>query len=165
MKPRFVLDAWAVLALLQREEPAASRVRQLLKEAERDDLELFMSIINLGEVIYRVGKVKGEQEAMETADTIRRLSLTITQATEQAVFAAARFKMRYAISYADAFAAAGRLRDSPTRPQATEMRCLYPIVRPGPALSAPRSCIPCRALSFPACASRRTAFSEASGTP
>ena len=106
MKPRFVLDAWAVLALLQREEPAASRVRQLLKEAERDDLELFMSIINLGEVIYRVGKVKGEQEAMETADTIRRLSLTITQATEQAVFAAARFKMRYAISYADAFAAA-----------------------------------------------------------
>jgi predicted nucleic acid-binding protein len=106
MKPRFVLDAWAILALLQREEPAASRVRQLLKEAERDDLELFMSIINLGEVIYRVGKVKGEQEAMETADTIGRLSLTITQATEQAVFAAARFKMRYVISYADAFAAA-----------------------------------------------------------
>ena len=106
MKPRFVLDAWAVLALLQREEPAASRVKQLLKEAERDDLELFMSIINLGEVIYRVGKVKGEQEAMETADTIRRLSLTIIPATEQAVFAAARFKMCYAISYADAFAAA-----------------------------------------------------------
>ena len=106
MKPRFVLDAWAVPALLQKKEPAASRVRQLLKEAERDELELFMSIINLGEVIYRVGKVKGEQEAMETADTIRRLSLTVTQATEQAVFAAARFKMRYAISYADAFAAA-----------------------------------------------------------
>lgn len=106
MKPRFVLDAWAVLALLQREEPAASRVRQLLEEAERDDLELFMSIINLGEVIYRVGKVKGEQEAMETADTIRRLSLTVIQVTEQTVFAAARFKMHYAISYADAFAVA-----------------------------------------------------------
>lgn len=106
MKKRFVLDAWAVLAVLQKEEPAASRVKRLLEEAEEGTVELFISIINLGEIIYRIGKVKEEKEAQETLDEIHRLSLTVVPATEEAVFRAVKFKMRYAISYADAFAAA-----------------------------------------------------------
>jgi len=106
MKPRYVLDAWAVLALLQKEEPAASRVKQLMTEAQEGGVELFISIINLGEVYYRTGKVKGERAAEETLDTIRCLSLTVVPATEETVFTAARFKMHYAISYADAFAVA-----------------------------------------------------------
>lgn len=106
MKGRFVLDAWAVLALLQKEEPAASRVKRLLEDAQESNIELFISIINLGEVIYRIGKVKGENEAQGTLDEIRRLPLTVLPATEEAVFAAVGFKMRYAISYADAFAVA-----------------------------------------------------------
>lgn len=106
MKPRFVLDAWAVLALLQAEEPAASRVRQLLTQAQERAVELFISIINLGEVFYRIGKVYGEEEAHLSLDEIRRLSLTVLPATEEVVLAAAGFKMRNAISYADAFAAA-----------------------------------------------------------
>ena len=106
MKKQFVLDAWAVLALLQKEEPAATRVKGLLEDAERGDVELFISIINFGKVIYRIGKVQGEDEAQETLDEIRRLPLTLVPATEAAVFAAVKFKMRYTISYADAFAAA-----------------------------------------------------------
>jgi len=106
VKARFVLDAWAILALLQKEEPAASRVKELLEGAEEGKADLFISIINLGEVFYRIGKVKGEREAEDTLEEIRRLPLNIVPAAEEAVFAAARFKMRYAISYADAFAAA-----------------------------------------------------------
>jgi len=106
VKMRFVLDAWAILALLQKEEPAASRVKELMEGAEEGKADLFISIINLGEVYYRIGKVKGEREAENTLDEIRRLPLNIVPAAEEAVFAAARFKMRYAISYADAFAAA-----------------------------------------------------------
>jgi predicted nucleic acid-binding protein len=106
MTPRFVLDAWAILALLQGKEPAASRVRQLLEEAQEDDAELLLSAINLGEVAYRIGRVKGEAEARGTVDQLRALPLTVLPATNEAVFAAAGFKMRYAISYADAFAAA-----------------------------------------------------------
>jgi ribonuclease VapC len=106
MKPRFVLDAWAVLALLQKEEPAASRVKQLLEETGKGNVELFISVINLGEVYYCIGKAKGESEARETLDDIRRLSLTVVPVTDEAVFNAARLKMSYAISYADAFAAA-----------------------------------------------------------
>jgi predicted nucleic acid-binding protein len=106
MTRRFVLDAWAVLALLQAEDPAASRVTQLLKEADKGDVELFMSIINLGEVIYRVGKTVSEAAAWQTLDEIRRLPLTVVSAADEAVFAAAACKMRYPLSYADAFAAA-----------------------------------------------------------
>ena len=106
MKSAFVLDAWAILALLQREEPAASRVRQLLELGYRGEIGLHMSIINLGEVIYRVGVVQGERQARETLDQIKRLPLTIIPASEDAVFAAVTWKMHHAISYADAFAAA-----------------------------------------------------------
>ncbi|MBN2394517.1 MAG: PIN domain-containing protein [Anaerolineae bacterium] len=106
MTQRYVLDAWALLALLQGEEPAASRVKQLLRAAPEADVERFISIINLGEVVYRVGKVKGEAEAWKTLEQIRRLPLTVLPASEKAVFAAVKFKMLHAISYADAFAVA-----------------------------------------------------------
>jgi predicted nucleic acid-binding protein len=103
---RCVLDAWAVLAFLQGEEPAAARVKSLLEEAEAGAIDLFISIINLGEVVYRIGKVHGEREALATLADLRRLTLTVVPADEDAVWAAVRFKTRHAISYADAFAAA-----------------------------------------------------------
>jgi len=64
-----------------------------------------MSIINLGEVVYSVGKMKGEEVAFKTLADIRRLPLSIIPATEEAIFAAVRLKIRHPISYADAFAA------------------------------------------------------------
>jgi predicted nucleic acid-binding protein len=106
MRTRFVLDAWAILALLQGEEPAASRVKELLEEASRGQLELSISVINLGEVIYRIGKEKGENEAYATLDQLRRLPMTVLPANEEAVFAAVEFKIHHPLSYADAFAAA-----------------------------------------------------------
>jgi predicted nucleic acid-binding protein len=106
MKPKFVLDAWAILALLQREEPAATSVKQLIEKAQAGHIVLMISMINLGEVYYRVGKVRGRIEAQETLVDIERLSLTILPASKEAILAAADLKMQYAISYADAFAAA-----------------------------------------------------------
>lgn len=89
MTQRFVLDAWALLAFLQKEEPAAGRIRQLLEEAALEQTQLFISIINLGEVFYRIGKIKGETNALETLDQIRRLRITVLSATDEAVWAAA----------------------------------------------------------------------------
>lgn len=106
MKQHFVLDAWALLALLQAEDPAATRVKQLLNGAQKNALDLCVSVINLGEVIYRIGRVKGEDEAWKTLDQLRNLPLTVIPATEEAVFAAVDLKIHYTISYADAFAAA-----------------------------------------------------------
>jgi ribonuclease VapC len=106
MSPKLVLDAWAVLALLQKEEPAATQVRQLIEGAMAGHNELYMSVINLGEVYYRIGRVRGQAEAQRTLADVRRLPLRVIPADENAVWAAAELKMHYAISYADAFAAA-----------------------------------------------------------
>lgn len=103
---QLVVDAWALLALLQGEEPAAGQVKIFLEQAQRQQLDLFISLINLGEVFYRIGKVKGEVEAEKTLAEIRRLAVTIVPVTEQQVFRAAALKIRYPISYADAFAIA-----------------------------------------------------------
>lgn len=99
-----VLDAWAILAYLQREEPAASRVRVVLKEAATHHVTLFASLINVGEVFYRIGRRKGEQAAEETLQELQHLPLTIVSPKPQTVMQAARLKIHYSLSYADAFA-------------------------------------------------------------
>lgn len=101
---KIVLDAWALLAYLQREEPAASRVRAELREAEAGRRELFASLINIGEVFYTIGRRKGEQVAEETLEELHQLPLTIIPPRPATVMKAARLKMRHALSYADAFA-------------------------------------------------------------
>lgn len=106
---RLVLDAWAVLALLREEEPAASRVRDILNEAEQGQHELFMSLINLGEVFYRIGQMRGEEAARETIEELKSLPITLLPADEEAVFSAARLKIAHRLSYADAFAVATAL--------------------------------------------------------
>lgn len=106
MNRQYVLDSWALLALLQSEEPAASRVRQLLLEGHRGQATLLLSIVNLGEVYYRVGKRTDHTAAVDTLKDIRRLPLTVVSPSDEMVLAAADFKMEYAISYAAAFAAA-----------------------------------------------------------
>ncbi len=102
---RFVLDAWAVLALLQKEEPAASRIKSLLESAQSERHRLFISVINLGEVYYAVGKAKNEAEAQKTLDEFRQLEIEVVPASDERVFAAAHFKIHHRLSYADAFAA------------------------------------------------------------
>ena len=102
---KFVLDAWAILALIQGEEPAATHVKQLLEGAQTGKVNLLVSIINLGEVYYRIGKAKGESEARQTLSQINSLKLSIIPATNEQVMAAATLKINHSISYADAFAA------------------------------------------------------------
>jgi len=106
MTPSYVLDAWALLAMLQKEEPAAKRVTELLREAQAKNASLAISIINLGEVVYRVGKVKGESAARETLAELQRLPLEVLPVGEDFVWRAAHWKMHHTLSCADAFAAA-----------------------------------------------------------
>jgi predicted nucleic acid-binding protein len=102
----YVLDSWALLALLNAEEPAASRVRQLLHEAVADDLLVAVSVINLGEVFYIVGRSRGISAAEQAVVAIKATGLQMLPADEPAVLAAARLKAMHRISYADAFAVA-----------------------------------------------------------
>jgi ribonuclease VapC len=93
-----------MLAFLQAEEPVAMRVRQLLFEAQSQKANLYISIINLGEIYYRVGKVRGAREAEQMLDDLRLMPITIKSVDDADVLVAANLKMSYTISYADAFA-------------------------------------------------------------
>ena len=106
MTSTFLLDSWAVLAYLKQESPADKRVIDLLEQARKGTTKLFISIINLGEVYYIVGRIRGEDFAEQTLVDLRLLPIEILPVDETAVFEAARWKMRYPLSYADAFVAA-----------------------------------------------------------
>jgi predicted nucleic acid-binding protein len=103
---KLVLDAWALLAFIQGEEPAASRVMQLIGQAEQKRVQLVMSWINLGEVYYNIGRRKGLDEAMETLNEILLLPIGLYDVKKRDILAAAENKMNFTISYADAFAIA-----------------------------------------------------------
>lgn len=96
-----VLDAWAALAFLQGEQPAADRVLQAL---ESDGTA--MCWVNLGEVAYIVERRHGRGAADDAIDDLRaRLGATV-DADAQLTREAARIKVAGGMSYADAFAAA-----------------------------------------------------------
>jgi ribonuclease VapC len=106
MSATYLLDSWAVLAYLKREPPADERVIALLEQASQGIASLQISIINLGEVYYSLGRLRGEDFAEQVLADLRLLPIEILPVDEVAVFDAARWKMRYPLSYADAFAAA-----------------------------------------------------------
>lgn len=105
MSANYVLDAWAILAFLQGEEPAASRVREVIEGAQEGTTRLFASIINIGEVYYRVGKMRNQKEADSVLKDLYLLPIEVISAEDDIVLEAARLKMKYTLSYADAFAA------------------------------------------------------------
>lgn len=109
MSSRFVLDSWALIAVLNKEQPASADVEQLLRQAADGQVFLALSVINLGEIYYIVGRSLGSQSADDFLDRIKRLPIQIIQADEPRVLAAAQLKMAHAISYADAFAAAAAI--------------------------------------------------------
>jgi predicted nucleic acid-binding protein len=104
MKP-VLFDAFPLLCWFQ-EEPGHTIVGKLLDEAEENKIEIFMSIINLGEVYYRTCRIIGQKEAEEILKKVRLLPIQIISASDTIVLEAARIKGRYPISYADAFAVA-----------------------------------------------------------
>ena len=101
------LDAFALLAWLQN-EPGADLTEQFLHRAEReDDFQCFVSTINLGEVYYRLHRIRGGDEANTFWTHAQRgiVPLVIVDPTRRQILQAARLKARYLIAYADAFAA------------------------------------------------------------
>jgi len=108
--PVLVLDAWAILAWLGGEEPAATHVAGLLDDAGNGRIRLAVSVINLGEVCYRVAKASGRDPARRIRADLEGVPIEVHPASDADVWSAAELKAEFAISYADAFAAALALR-------------------------------------------------------
>jgi predicted nucleic acid-binding protein len=119
-----VLDAWAIMAWLKGQQPAAGHVRTLLEAAGRGKHRLVMNIVNIGEVFYLSVKARDFAYGQRVLGNLRS-RITTVSASDELVLRAANLKAHHAISYADAFAAATAMDyNSPLVTGDTELRAM-----------------------------------------
>ena len=99
----YVLDSFALLAYLGGEE-GQLRMGEILRQAEARETELFLSVINYGEVLYIVERERGLTETHLTIAAIDQLPIEVVDADRRLTFAAAHIKASYPLAYADCFA-------------------------------------------------------------
>jgi ribonuclease VapC len=98
-----VLDSFALLAYLNG-EAGMRRVQTLLEGAGSGEHRLYVSLINLGEVLYIAERETGLVQAQRALAALDQLPLEFVPVSRATVLAAAHVKAAYPISYADAFA-------------------------------------------------------------
>ncbi|SMB93200.1 PIN domain nuclease, a component of toxin-antitoxin system (PIN domain) [Thermanaeromonas toyohensis ToBE] len=97
---KFVLDSYAILALVE-DEPGAQVVADILSD---EDTELYLSVVNLGEVYYIISRKQGERAAEEVVRAImEEETVAIVEVSWPRAREAARIKAKGGLSYADAF--------------------------------------------------------------
>jgi ribonuclease VapC len=98
----YVLDSFALLAYLEG-EAGMPKVRAALEGAAAGRHRVYLSLINLGEVLYVVERERGLIEAQQTLAAVDQLPLEVLPVTRATVLAAAHVKARFPLVYADAF--------------------------------------------------------------
>ena len=105
MNSAFVLDSFALLALLGG-EPGAEDVVDLLRKAQRREIRLLMTWVNIGEMAYIVERRWGRERLYAALATMEATPLEIEPVERDLALAAGHIKAKYPVAYADAFAAA-----------------------------------------------------------
>ncbi|MCL7452982.1 MAG: type II toxin-antitoxin system VapC family toxin [Anaerolineae bacterium] len=105
MTETFVLDSFAVLALLGR-EPGSQKVADLLRKAQDDGTRVLMTWVNAGEVAYIVERRWGAERLYAALAVIEATALEIVSVERELALMAAHIKAEHAVAYADAFAVA-----------------------------------------------------------
>jgi predicted nucleic acid-binding protein len=106
MRGKYVLDACSLIAHFNQEE-GASEVKSIITRAISGDATVLMHRINLFEVYYDLLRSGGEEKTGEAMSEINDFPITIVdKITDALMKEAARFKLSYKISVADAFALA-----------------------------------------------------------
>ena len=100
-----VLDSYAVITYLQRQQ-GYEEVAMIFEECVTKDREVFLCIVNWGEVICHALRAGGEQRAELAENIMRALPINLVEANKELTLHAARLKAFHKMSYADCFAAA-----------------------------------------------------------
>ncbi len=101
----YVLDSFALVSWLQ-DEAGAQQVEAILLEAKAGRAEVWLSVINYGEVLYTTERDAGAQAAEDAIRIIDGLPIRVVEAERRLTFAAAHIKATMPVSYADAFTVA-----------------------------------------------------------
>jgi predicted nucleic acid-binding protein len=105
-RPRaIVLDSWAAIAYLEG-EPAAAKVADHIADAHENEIPLFMSVVNAGEVWYIIAREASVSDADRSISGLKHLGIEFVDADWALAHDAGGFKSKYKMSFADCFAAA-----------------------------------------------------------
>ena len=102
---RYILDSYALIAYFEGEK-GAETVAGIFKDALADKAEVFVCVVNWGEMYYIALREGGEDRAELYKSTLAKYPITIIEANKELTLQAARYKAFQKISYADAYAAA-----------------------------------------------------------
>jgi ribonuclease VapC len=102
---KYVLDSYALLAYAENEK-GGDAVADILVGALEGKNEIFISVVNFGEMYYIALREGGRDQAKAYKDTVMKFPIKIVDADMELTIIAANYKANYKISYADAFAAA-----------------------------------------------------------
>jgi len=102
---RIVFDSYALIALF-RQETGHEFVRDLLVKMANDEIEGFISAVNVGEIYYMISRKSNSKNADAAVAAVKQMPLVIIDADLKLCMEAASIKAKYSLSYADAFAAA-----------------------------------------------------------
>lgn len=110
MNEVYVLDSFAILALLEGEE-RGKEVLDLMRRGERGEVRLMMTWVNMGEVAYIVERWRGKREVYQVLAALEVGPVEMVEVGRELALRAGELKAKYAIAYADAFAAALAMRE------------------------------------------------------
>src|SRR5438132_2099509 len=88
------------------DEPAAEKIADIMADAHEEDIPLFMTVVNAGEVWYILAREVSVAEADSSIRQLRQLGISFIDADWLLAHEAAGFKSKHKMSFADCFAAA-----------------------------------------------------------
>ena len=99
-----VLDSYALISYLEREQ-GYEEVAKVFDECVAKDREVYVCVVNWGEVIYHALRAGGEKAATLAEDAMRALPMEVVEVNIDLALQAAHLKAFNKMSYADCFSA------------------------------------------------------------
>ena len=97
-----VLDSYALLAYFEKEK-GWDKIAEVLQQASEGKCQLFLSVVNWGEVYYITLREYNEEYAEKVRHALENMPVEIVETSRKATLYAARHKAAGGLSYADCF--------------------------------------------------------------
>ncbi|ABO50936.1 PilT protein domain protein [Desulforamulus reducens MI-1] len=101
----YVFDTYAVLGYFL-DEPSAETIAGILELAKNNQIRLYMSWINVGEVYYIIQRRYDRKIAIELVENIKAWPIELIKVSHEQVIVAGDIKAKYPMSLGDSYVAA-----------------------------------------------------------
>jgi len=105
MNDVFVLDACALIVLTNQEK-GANIVADIINQATKGNVQLYMNRVNLYEVYYGFYREYGKEYALDVVENVEDSHILVTEFDRDILLEAGRLKATYKLSLADSIVVA-----------------------------------------------------------